>query len=73
MKKTIELVLEENTSWLLSLSGVVGIAISKSQAKPCIRVFVNEKTDKLQQLIPSSLGGYPVLVEQKGRFRAISA
>jgi hypothetical protein len=72
-KKPIESVLEENTSRLMSLNGVVGIAVSRSQGKLCIKVFVNQKTDELQHQIPSSLGGYPVLVEQRGQFRALSA
>lgn len=72
-KKPIESVLEENTARLMSLKGVVGIAIGESQGKLCIRVFVNQKNDELQRRIPSSLGGYPVLIEQKGQFRALNS
>ena len=70
-RKIIESVLEENKKRLMSLNGVTGIAIGKSQGKLCIKVFVNQKTDELQDQIPSSLGGYPVLVEQRGQFRAL--
>jgi hypothetical protein len=56
----------------MSLHGVTGIAIGRSQGKLCIRVFVSQDAGDLQHQIPSSLGGYPVLVEKRGQFRALS-
>jgi hypothetical protein len=70
--KSIESVLEENTARLMLIPGITGIAIGKTQGKLCIKVFVYEKTSELQRQVPSSLEGYPVLIEQKGHFRALN-
>jgi hypothetical protein len=70
-RKPIELVLKENAGRLMLLYGVTGVAVGKTRGKLCIRVFIGEKTDELQRQIPASLEGYPVLVEEKGRFRAL--
>jgi len=71
-RKAIELVMEEHAKSLMSIHGVIGIAVGKSHGKQCIRVFVVQKNNELLQQIPSSLGGYPLIVEQRGQFRALS-
>lgn len=70
-RKAIELVMEEHAKGLMSIHGVIGIAIGKSASKRCIKVFVIQKTDELLQHIPSTLGGYPLVVEQRGQFQAL--
>jgi hypothetical protein len=69
--KSIESVLEENTGRLMSIKGIIGVSVGEFDGKPCIRVFVSRGMSEPGNRIPSSLEGYPVLVEEKGRFRAL--
>ncbi len=69
--KTIVEVLKEHTEELMSLPGVVGIAQGLCDNKPCIKVFVIEKTPELAQKIPDILEGYQVIIEETGEIRAL--
>jgi len=68
-EKSIEIVLQEHTSGLMAISGVVGTAQGLCSGEPCIRVFVLEKTEDLLKQIPLEIEGYPVSVEKTGEFR----
>lgn len=70
-KKTIKEVLKGNTNELMSLPGVVGTAEGLCDDKPCIKVFVIEKTPELDEKIPHILEGYPVLIEETGEIRPL--
>ncbi len=69
--KTIEQVLKEHTEELMALPGVVGTAQGLCNDQPCIKVFVIEKTPELDQKIPDTLEGYPVMIEETGEIRAL--
>ena len=69
--KTIEEVLNQHTNKLLSIPGVMGTAQSLCEGQPCIKVFVSRKTEKLEQKIPKTLEGYPVVIQETGRFKAL--
>ncbi len=69
--KTIKEVLKEHTEELMSLPGVVGTAQGLCDDKPCIKVFVIEKTPELAQKIPDILEGYQVIIEETGEIRAL--
>ncbi len=69
--KTIEEVLEEHTNELMSLPGVVGTAQGICNGEPCIKVYIGEKTSELDQKIPVTLEGYPVVTEESGGIRAL--
>lgn len=69
--QTIEAVLSQHTHQLLSLPGVVGTAIGECGGKPCIKVLVVEKTQDLVSKVPSTLEGYPVIIEETGEIRAL--
>ena len=69
--KKIEEVLREHTKELMSLTGVVGTAQGLCDEKPCIKVYVIEKTSELDQKIPRMLKGYPVMIEETGEIRAL--
>ncbi|MGH8004570.1 MAG: hypothetical protein ACRECJ_07590, partial [Limisphaerales bacterium] len=62
---------EEHTPHLMSLPGVVGTAIGESQGKPCIKVYVTQKTAEIEKGVPDSLEGYPVVIEVTGEFKAL--
>jgi hypothetical protein len=70
-EKTIEEVLKEHTEELMSLPGVVGTAQGLCNDKPCIKVYVIEKTPELAQKIPDIIEGYQVVVEETGEIRAL--
>jgi hypothetical protein len=69
--KTIKDVLKEHTKDLMSLPGVVGTAQGLCDDKPCIKIFVIEKTPELDAKIPENLEGYPVSIEETGEIRAL--
>jgi hypothetical protein len=70
-KKSIEIVLQEHTDELMSISGVVGTAQSLCDDKPCIKVYVLELTPELERKIPKNLEGYAVDIEATGEIRAL--
>ena len=69
--KPIKKVLEEHTNELMSIKGVIGTAEGLCNGKPCIKVYVIKKTPQLTQRIPTTLEGYPVVIEETGEFRAL--
>ena len=69
--KTIQQVLEEYTDRWMAIPGVVGTAIGQFEGRPCITVFVAEKTEQLAAAIPQAVGGYPVIIEETGEIRAL--
>ncbi len=70
-EKTIEEVLQEHTDGLMEMPGVVGTAQGECAGKPCIKVFVAEKTPALLDQIPGTLEGYTVEVQETGEIRAL--
>ena len=70
-KKTIAAVLKERTPNLMTLSGVVGTAEGRCDGKPCIKVYVKEKTPDILNQIPSEIEGYPVTIEETGEIRPL--
>jgi len=69
--KTIEDVLNEYTDQWMSIDGVVGTAQGLDDGKPCIKVYVMERTPGLERKIPKILHGYPVVMEETGEFRPL--
>ena len=70
-EETIKEVLKKHTKNLMSIPGVVGTGQGLCEAKPCIKVFVIERTSGLDQKIPKTLDGYPVVVEETGEIKAL--
>jgi hypothetical protein len=69
--ETIKEVLKKHTKDLMSMPGVVGTGQGLCDGKPCIKVFVIEKTPDLDQKIPKTLDGYPVVIEETGEIKAL--
>ena len=69
-KKTEE-VLNKHTGDLLSIPGVTGTAIGLCDGKPCIKVYVLEKTSELAEKIPGRIEGYTVVIEETGEFKPL--
>jgi hypothetical protein len=70
-EKTIEQVQEEHTDDWMAIPGVEGTAIGLFENKPCIKIFSSRKAEELRAKIPSSVEGYPVIIEETGAFRAL--
>ena len=70
-QKTIQEVLKDHTPELMSIPGVVGTALGEDKGELCIKVLVIEKTPELTQKIPSTLEGFPVVIQQTGEIRAL--
>jgi len=66
--RSIHAVLQEHTTNLMSITGVVGAAVGEYEGKPCIKVFVARRTAELVAQVPASLEGYPVTIEETGEF-----
>ena len=70
-EKTIEQVLKERTDQWMAIPGVEGMAIGLFEGKPCIRILSSVSPQQLRTSIPSTVGGYPVIIERTGEFRAL--
>ena len=66
-------VLERHRKTLIMVPGVVGIGEGELEGKPCVKVFVERKTNEIDERIPSTLDGYAVCVVESGRFRALDS
>jgi len=68
--RDINEVMQAHTAEMMALSGVVGIYIGETEdGRVCIKVMVREKTDELEQKIPKTLEGYPVLIDVTGEIK----
>jgi hypothetical protein len=67
--KEIGLALKEHTEALMSLPGVVGTGQGLCDNRPCIKVFVTEHSPDLEEKVNTILKGYPVVIQETGRFR----
>ena len=70
-EQTIEQVQEEHTDEWMAIAGVQGTAIGLSEGKPCILILSSVKPETLQDKIPSTVQGYPVVIKETGAFRAL--
>lgn len=65
-------VLERHARRIVSLPGVVGVAEGETGGRPCITVYVAEKTAGVVGQIPADLEGWPVVVRESGEFRGLT-
>ena len=70
--ETIRRVLERHVQRIVSLPGVVGVAQGETDGRPCITVYVAEKSAGVVDQIPADLEGWPVVVRESGEFRALT-
>jgi hypothetical protein len=64
-------VLKRHTDELMAVPGVVGVAEGKCLGKPCIKVFVMNKTRELLRQIPQTIEGFLLQIEESGEFQAL--
>ena len=70
--KTIEQVQREHTDAWMAIPGVIGTAIGQHKGTPCILVLAASSTKQIKQAIPSTVEGYPVVVQYTGEIRALN-
>ncbi len=70
-QETIEAVLSKHVGDLLAVPGVAGVAQTLCDGRPCIAVYVVEKKPEMAQMIPAILGGYPVVIKETGKIKAL--
>jgi len=70
-ERTIKQVQEEHTDEWMAIPGVEGTAIGLFEGKPCIKIFTSKKPQEVRAKIPSTVEGYPVIIEETGSFRAL--
>ena len=71
-KEAIRRVLERHARRVVSLPGVVGVAEGEADGRPCITVYVAEKTAWVAGQIPSDLEGWPVVIRESGELRSLT-
>ena len=67
--KPIQEVKTEHEERLMTIPGVSAVLVGEVAGKACIKVIVRRKNITTLREIPTSLGGYPVSVEEAGLFR----
>ncbi len=67
-------VLTTHDDVLMTIPGVVGVYIGllDDGETPCIKIMVVEKTPELEETLPKSLDGHPVVVEESGVIRPLN-
>lgn len=74
MTSNIEAIQRQHEDMLLALPNVTGVGIGEKDGKPVLKVFVTAKVSLAalapDQVIPSSLGGVDVDVEEIGKAEA---
>lgn len=69
--KTIEQAQQDHTDAWMVIPGVVGTGIGQNKGKPCILILTASNTERVRQKIPSTVEGYPVVVQYIGEVRAL--
>ncbi|MHC4519281.1 MAG: hypothetical protein ACYTAS_11880 [Planctomycetota bacterium] len=69
--RTIEQVQDAHTEAWMAIPGVVGTAIGLHEDKPCIMVLTAANPEQIGKQIPSTVEGYPVIMQHTGEFRAL--
>lgn len=73
VRRDINAVLRDHDDSLMAIEGVVGVAVGllEDGKTTCLKVLVVRETPELVRRIPSSLEGYPVVVEETGVIRPL--
>ena len=69
--ETIRRVIERHAQRIVSLPGVVGVAEGETNGRPCVTVYVAERTAAVLGQLPSDLEGWPVVVRESGEVRGL--
>lgn len=72
-RRDINAVLADHDEALLAIKGVVGVYVGLlgDKSTPCLRVMVIQDFPAVRKEIPSSIEGYPVVIEASGKIRPL--
>ena len=72
--RDINAVLRAHEDELMGIPGVVGVYVGLMEdgKTPCLKIMVVKKTKDLEQQVPKSLEGYPIIIEETGVIRPLS-
>jgi hypothetical protein len=72
-KKDINDVLRAHDREMMKIPGVVGIYVGLMEdgATPCLKVMVERRTPELEKIIPKTLEGFPVVLDETGIIRPV--
>lgn len=72
-RKNIKAVIKDYDKDLLAIVGVIGVYASllPDGKTPCLKVMVVKETEDVKRMIPESIEGYPVLIEESGIIRPL--
>jgi hypothetical protein len=65
-------VIRDEARVFLTLPGVAGVGQGEQGGRPCIVVYVEQRTGELERSLPSTLEGYSLLLEVTGEVRALT-
>ena len=71
MSQSIEQAHDALTRKVIDWAGVTGTAIGLHAGKPCLKVYVTGSDPALRRRLPSSVGGFRVVVEETGVIRPL--
>lgn len=67
-ERTLYQVQEAHEEAWRAVEGVVGTGAGACDGEACIKVFVRERTEAVEEAIPSEVEGHPVRIEVTGGF-----
>jgi hypothetical protein len=71
--KTIDDVIKIHSERLLAIPGVVGVYHGLTDdSVSCLKVMVKKKTHDLEKVIPKTLEGFTVIIEETGEIRPMN-
>lgn len=72
-RRDINAVLAAHDDALLAIEGVVGVYVGllEDKSTACLRVMIQKDTPAVRKEIPSSIEGYPVVIEVSGKIRPL--
>ena len=70
--ETLRAVLARHRDELVLMPGVVGVSEAEVDGRPCIAVYITERSAGILERIPADLEGWPVVVRASGEFRALT-
>jgi hypothetical protein len=66
-------VMDTHVDELMAVPGVIGVAVGElDDGKPCIKVLVVKNTPAHASLVPKTIEGIPVVVEETGEIRPMA-
>ncbi|HET9581557.1 MAG TPA: hypothetical protein VFP76_01935 [Gemmatimonadota bacterium] len=70
-RDTLDAARQALTDSVIDLPGVAGVGIGECDGRPCLKVFIERRSDELEALIPRSMEGIPVDIEVTGEIRPL--